>query len=117
MRDRIEELLPLTQAVYQILLALTDRERHGYAIMQDIAERTKGRLELGSGTLYGTIKRMRRDGLVEEATTREDPELDDQRRRYYRLTEFGWSVARAEATRLSRLVSDARSRMLLEDGR
>ena len=112
-----ERLLPLTQAVYQVLLALADRERHGYGIMQDIRERTRGRVEMGSGTLYGTIKRMLRDGLIETSSYRQDPEIEDQRRRYYRLTPFGRQGARSEAKRLQALVADARSRMLLDEGR
>jgi DNA-binding PadR family transcriptional regulator len=107
---------PLTQAVFQILLALVDRERHGYAIMQDVVDRTDGRVEMGPGTLYGTLKRMLRDGLVEETSRRQDPDLDDERRRYYRLTTEGLAVARSEADRIARLVDDDRTRALL-DGR
>jgi DNA-binding PadR family transcriptional regulator len=117
MTRKAEGLLPLTQAVYQVLLALADEERHGYAIMQDVAGRTGGRLEMGPGTLYGTIKRMLRDDLIAETDKRIAPDLDDQRRRYYRLTPFGREVARLEAERLQALVSDARTRLLLEEGR
>jgi len=84
--------LPLTPAVFQILLALADRERHGYGIMQEIENRTEGKVQLGPGTLYGSIKRMIKDRLIVESAERPDPELDDERRRYYRLTDFGRKV-------------------------
>ena len=102
-----DELLPLPGAVFQILVAIVDRERHGYGIMQDIAERTGGKFRLGPGTLYGTIKRMLEQGLIEESDERPDPGLDDERRRYYRITPFGKRVAGAETERLSALVSQA----------
>jgi len=108
-----EEFLPLTPAMFHILLALADRERHGYHIMREIEERTEGRVRLGPGTLYGSMKRMLADGLVEETEERPDPELDDERRRYYRLTDFGFRVASAEAERLASLVKAARSKKLL----
>ena len=107
-----EELLPLPSAVFQILVALADRERHGYAIMQDILARTGGKMRLSPGTLYGSIKRMLEQGLVEESGERPDRELDDERRRYYRITEFGRRVAGAETERLSRLVSQAVASLL-----
>jgi len=110
-----ESLIPLTPAVFQILLALTDEERHGYGIMQDVVRRTGGEMEMGPGTLYGSIKRMARDGLIEAVARRRAPDLEDQRRRYYGLTTFGREVARAEARRLQRLVVDDRTAMLLED--
>ncbi len=87
-----ESLLPLTPAVFHIMLALADGERHGYGIMQEVAALTDGALRLGPGTLYGSIKRMLADGLIEETDERPDPELDDERRRYYRLTDFGQRV-------------------------
>src|SRR6266536_3610868 len=105
--------LPLTPAMFHILLALADRERHGYHIMQEVDERTEGKVRLGPGTLYGSIKRMLSDGLVEETDERPDPELDDERRRYYRLTDFGYRVATAQAQRLERLVKSARTKKLL----
>jgi DNA-binding PadR family transcriptional regulator len=108
-----ERLLPLTPAVFHILLALVDGERHGYGIMQEIAARTEGKMRLGPGTLYGSIKRMMADGLIEESGQRPDPALDDERRRYYRLTDFGQRVVRAEAERLAQLVNVARSKRLL----
>src|SRR3712207_887329 len=111
-----EDLLPLTPAALHILLALADEERHGYAIMKEIEGRTGGEVRLGPGTLYGAIKRMLADGLVEESVERPDPGLDDQRRRYYRMTSFGRRVAGAEVERLARLVSAARAKKLVDPG-
>ena len=108
-----DSLLPLTPAVFHILLALADNERHGYGIMQEIGRRTDGKLRMGPGTLYGSIKRMLTDGLIEESGERPDPTLDDERRRYYRLTDFGQRVVRAEAQRLVQLVNVARAKQLL----
>jgi len=103
-----EDLLPLPGAVFQILVALTDRERHGYGIMQDIADRTGGKFRMSPGTLYGTIKRMLEQELIEETNEeRPDPALDDERRRYYRITAFGRRVTGMEAERLSKLVNQA----------
>lgn len=111
--SRPEDFLPLTPAMFHILLALADKERHGYEIMQEVQERTEGVVRIGPGTLYGSIKRMLSDGLVEESDERPDPELDDERRRYYRLTDFGFRVARAESERLATLVKSARLKKLL----
>ncbi|MDQ3746390.1 MAG: PadR family transcriptional regulator [Acidobacteriota bacterium] len=108
-----EELLPLTPAVFHILLALADGERHGYGVIKEVDARTEGKVRLGPGTLYGSIKRMLAEGMIEESGERPDPELDDERRRYYRLTKFGRRVAVAEAERLSRLVASARAKRLL----
>jgi DNA-binding PadR family transcriptional regulator len=108
-----DDLLPLTPAMFHILLALADRERHGYHIMQEVEERTEGKVRLGPGTLYGSIKRMLADGWIEETEERPDPEMDDERRRYYRLTDFGYRLATAEAERLARLVKSARLKKLL----
>ncbi len=108
-----EQMLPLTPTVFHILLALVDSERHGYGIMQEVALRTDGQLRMGPGTLYGSIKRMLADGLIMESGERPDPALDDERRRYYRLTEFGQRVAQAEAQRLAQLVRVAQSKHLL----
>ncbi len=110
-----ERLLPLTPAVFHILLALAGDERHGYSIMREIAATTHGQLRIGPGTLYRSIKQMLALGLIAESDERPDPLLDDERRRYYRLTDFGRRVARAEAERLDRLVSEARARRLLPD--
>lgn len=110
---RPEEFLPLTPAMFHILLALADKERHGYHIMREVDERTEGNVKLGPGTLYGSIKRMVAEGLIEELEERPDPELDDERRRYYRLTDFGFRVATAEAQRLEQMVRSARAKKLL----
>ncbi len=108
-----EALLPLTPAVFHILLALADGERHGYGIMQEIAGRTHGTMRMGPGTLYGSIKRMLADGLIEASEERPDPEADDERRRYYRLTNFGQRVAQAEAGRLEQIVRLAHVKKIL----
>jgi len=108
-----ESFLPLTPAIFHILLALAGGERHGYGIMQEVDASTHGQKKLGPGTLYGSIKRLLADGLIEESGDRPDPALDDQRRRYYRLTERGRRVAAAEAQRLERLVVEARAKRLL----
>lgn len=113
--QRIEALLPLTPAAFQILLALAGGERHGYGIMREVAESTGGVLRLGPGTLYRNIKQFLEAGVIEESDERPDPALDDERRRYYRLTAFGERVARAEAERLARLVETARARRLLPE--
>lgn len=105
--------LPLSPPEFQILLALADGEKHGYAIMQEIQARTEGRTRMGPGTLYGAIKRMLGGGLIEETEERPDPQLDDQRRRYYRLTDAGRRLAVAEAERLADLVRSAHQKRLL----
>jgi DNA-binding PadR family transcriptional regulator len=99
----------LPAAVFQILVALADQDRHGYAIMQDVAARTGGRMKLSPGTLYGSIKRMLEEGLIVEVDERPDPGDDDERRRYYRLTRFGRDVAEAETHRLTTLLRQARA--------
>lgn len=104
-----ESFLPLPSAVFHILVAVADRERHGYAIMQDIAARTDEKLKMSPGTLYGSIKRMLSEGLIEELEERPDPERDDVRRRYYRITRFGREVAMAESARLAKLLGQARA--------
>ena len=108
-----ETFLPLTPAMFHILLALADGERHGYSIMQEVESRTDGKVRLGPGTLYGSIKRMLSDKLIAESDERPDPELDDDRRRYYRLTDLGHAVVVAEAERLAQLVKIARAKKLL----
>lgn len=108
-----QDLLPLSPVVFEILLALADRELHGYGIMLEVERRTGGTTRLGPGTLYGSIKRMLAAGLVEESGERPDPALDDERRRYYRLTRFGRRVALAEARRLERQVRQAREKRVL----
>src|ERR1700679_4064528 len=106
-----QEQTPLSPAVFHILLALADVERHGYGIMQDVARQTGNALKLGPGTLYGCLKRMLAAGLVEESDERPDPELDDERRRYYRMTRLGKRVARAEAERLAGAVMVAKTKL------
>ena len=107
-----QQQLPLSPPEFQILLALADGEKHGYAIMQEVQTRSAGRTRLGPGTLYGAIKRMLGDGLVEETEERPDPRLDDRRRRYYRLTDAGRRLAAAEAERLADLVHVAQVKRL-----
>jgi DNA-binding PadR family transcriptional regulator len=104
-----EALLPLPTAVFHILIALADRDRHGYAIMQDVAERTGGAVQLSAGTLYSSIRRMLEQGLIEEMSESPDPTNTDERRRYYRLARFGRRVAAAEVARLNALVQQARA--------
>jgi len=105
--------LPLTPATFQILMALVDGERHGYAIMAEVRQHTGGAVRLGPGTLYGSLKRLLEAGLVEEGAERPDPEMGDERRRYYRLTTFGLAVARAEARRMAAVLRTARQKKLI----
>ena len=107
---RSVKFLPLTPQVFHILVALADRDQHGYSIMQDVAERTSGSMRLSPGTLYGSIKRMLEDGLILELRPKDRPDAanDDERRRYYRLTPLGRKVAKAEAARMSEMVEQAR---------
>jgi DNA-binding PadR family transcriptional regulator len=104
------DFLPLTPAIAHILLALADQDRHGYAIMQEVERLTDGAARMGPGTLYGTIKRMIASGLLEETDQRPDPDLDDERRRYYRATALGRDVLEAETGRMAGLVSAARAK-------
>lgn len=106
-------LLPLTTATYHVLLALADGDQHGYSVMREVATSSGNQVRLGPGTLYAAINRLRAEGLVEESDERPDPRIDDQRRRYYRLTDFGRRVARAESVRLAQLVDVARDKKLL----
>lgn len=112
----IDGLLPLPAATFHILLALGNGEKHGYAIIQDVAQRTGGALKLSAGTLYRSIARMLDQGLIAETAERPAPEDDDERRRYYRLTEMGAAVARAEARRLTQLLELARQSGFAEGG-
>jgi DNA-binding PadR family transcriptional regulator len=114
--DDIQGLLPLPTATFHILMALADDDRHGYAIIQDVAARTDGKLKLSAGTLYRSIQRMLEQGLIRETRKRPVPELDDERRRYYRITPLGLAVARAEAERLTDLVRMARASGLAPRG-
>jgi len=104
-----DALLPLPPATFHILIALAEGDRHGYAIIQEIAARTDNRIRLGAGTLYRSLQRMLEQGLIVESGDRPAAELDDERRRYYRITRHGEAVARAEARRLAQLVRLARS--------
>ncbi len=103
---------PLTPAVFHIMLALADGERHGYSILREVERYTEGRLKLGPTTLYRSIRQMLAAGYIVEAEARPDPELDDERRRYYRLTDVGRRLALAETRRLARLVSLAQQTSL-----
>jgi DNA-binding PadR family transcriptional regulator len=104
-----DSLLPLPTAVFHILIALADRDRHGYSIMQDVAARTGGKVQLSAGTLYSSIRRMLEQGLIKELTESPDPSSTDERRRYYRLTRFGKRVAGAEVERLNAMLQQARA--------
>jgi DNA-binding PadR family transcriptional regulator len=108
-----EGFLPLTPAVFHILLALADGEKHGYAIMQEVEDVTEGKVQMGPGTLYGSIKRMLAAGLIEESDDRPDPMLDDERRRYYRPTGLGRNVLRQETERMAELMALARRKRVL----
>jgi DNA-binding PadR family transcriptional regulator len=111
--DELQSFLPLPTAVFHILVALADRDRHGYSIMQDVSARTDGRVRLSAGTLYSAIRRMLEQGLIEELRDSPDPASDDERRRYYRLTQLGRKVATAEARRVSDMLGQARATGLI----
>jgi len=111
--DEADGLLPLPTAVFHILVALADRDRHGYSIMQDVAARTDGKVRLSAGTLYSAVRRMLEQGLIEELRESPDPESADERRRYYRLTRLGRDAALAEARRLQEMLSQARATGLI----
>jgi DNA-binding PadR family transcriptional regulator len=108
-----DDLLPLTPAVLHILLALADGEKHGYAIMQEVEKLSAGQVGMGPGTLYGSIKRMLQTGLIVETEQRPAPDQDDERRRYYRLSDFGIRVLEAEARRLELLLAATRRKLIL----
>jgi DNA-binding PadR family transcriptional regulator len=110
--DDVDSHLPLPASTMHIIVSLADGPKHGYAIMRDVEDLHGGTVTMGPGTLYGSIKRMIDRGLVEETDARPDPALDDQRRRYYRLTSLGHRVGAAEQARLSTLVSTAQLRQL-----
>ena len=111
--DEVDSFLPLPTAVFHILVALADRDRHGYSIMQDVDARTGGKVRLSAGTLYSAIRRMLEQGLIEELRDSPDPENADERRRYYRLTRLGRDVAVAEAKRFGELLEQARATKLI----
>src|ERR1035441_1145250 len=103
-QSQIDSLLPLPPTMFHMLLALGEGERHGYALKREILHRTGGKLNLGSGALYGSINKMLEHGLIEESDERPDAHLDDERRRYYRIATHGRKVAQAEAARMRELV-------------
>src|ERR1700761_2491181 len=113
--DQIQQMLPLSLPVFHMLLSLTEGERHGYALKREILQRTEKRINLGSGALYGAINKMLEQGLIVESEERPDPHLDDERRRYYRITPLGRRVVRAEAARLRALVQLAEVRLGVPD--
>lgn len=110
-------LLPLTPGMFQVLIALADGEKHGYAIIKEVARRTGGRVTLSAATLYTIVRRFVQEGVVAETAERPDPSLDDERRRYYHLTEFGRRVARAEAERMETALGMARAKRLIPKAR
>ena len=103
--------LPLTPAMFQVLVALADGEKHGYAVIKEIARRTDGKVRLRAGTLYAVIRRFVDDGLIQESAERPDPALDDERRRYYRITDRGRAVAMAEERRMTDTLAQARAKL------
>lgn len=105
-------LLPLTPAMLHVLLALADGDKHGYAIIKEVSRRTNDQVALGAGTLYALIKRLLSEAMILETDERPDPSLDDERRRYYRLTPFGRAVAMAEVQRLESIVEQAHAKRL-----
>lgn len=107
--EDVARLLPLPAAAFHILISLADQDRHGYAIIQEVKDRTGGEVRIGAGTLYRSIQRMLEQGLIVEVRERPSPELDDQRRRYYRISGFGTEAAKAETERLAQMVEMARS--------
>ena len=107
------DLLPLTPAMFEVLIALADGEKHGYAILKEVARRTDGRITLSPGTLYAIVRRFVNEGVIAESDARPDPALDDERRRYYRLTDFGRELARAEARRMEIALGMARAKSLI----
>jgi DNA-binding PadR family transcriptional regulator len=111
--DEVDDFLPLPTAVFHILVALADRDRHGYSIMQDVSSRTEGKVRLSAGTLYSAVARMLEQGLIEELRENPDPDNDDERRRHYRVTRLGRDVALAEARRLQDMLSQARATGLI----
>jgi DNA-binding PadR family transcriptional regulator len=111
----IAALIPLPPATFHILMAVAQEDRHGYGIIQDVVRRTDGELRLSPGTLYRSIQRMLEHGLIIETDDRPAPELDDERRRYYRISAFGTAVARAETRRMAQLVRMARTQGLLPE--
>ncbi|MBA2305406.1 MAG: helix-turn-helix transcriptional regulator [Acidobacteria bacterium] len=112
-----KDLLPLTTGMFHVLIALADGEKHGYAIIKEVARRTDGEIRLSAGTLYTLIRRFVQEGVIVESDERPDPSLDDERRRYYGVTPFGRDVARAEAARMESTLSMARAKNLIPRSR
>jgi DNA-binding PadR family transcriptional regulator len=108
-----DDLLPLTPGMFHVLIALADGEKHGYAIIKEVARRTGGDVALSAGTLYTIVRRFVQEGVIAESSERPDPALDDERRRYYRLTDFGRDVARAEGRRMETALGMARAKNLI----
>src|SRR4026207_74880 len=113
MREDIQSLLPLTPTVFHMLLALADGEKHGYGIMRAVEKETQGQMQIRTGSLYGSIRRMIEAGLIAETNERPDPELDDERRRYYGLTDFGRHVLTAESARIARAMAVIKGKHIL----
>lgn len=116
-RRNPNELVPLTPPMFEVLIALADGEKHGYAILKEVARRTDGRITLSPGTLYAIVRRFVNDGVIAESDERPDPALDDERRRYYRLTDFGRELARAEGRRMETALGMARAKSLIPRAR
>ena len=112
-----DSLLPLTAGMFQVLIALADGDKHGYAIIKEVARRTGGEIALSAGTLYTIIRRFEQEGVIAESAQRPDVSLDDERRRYYGVTAFGRDVARAEARRMETALGMARAKNLIPKGR
>jgi DNA-binding PadR family transcriptional regulator len=110
---RVADYLPMSEAMFHVLVALADGDKHGYSIMKDVAERTNGGVQLSTGTLYGIVKRLLADGLIVEVRRRSTPDESARKRRAYTLTAFGREVAKAEAARLNKLVTAARAASLI----
>jgi DNA-binding PadR family transcriptional regulator len=113
----VESFLPMTPAMFHVLIALADGEKHGYAILKEVARRTEDQVRLSAGTLYGNLARLESAGLIVESDERPAIGLDDERRRYYRLTDFGREVAIAEAERMDAALSQARAKKLFRKPR
>lgn len=113
MSEDVQRMLPLTPTVFHMLLALADGDKHGYGIMQAVEAETEGQMQIRIGSLYGSIRRMIEAGLIEETDDRPDPELDDERRRYYGLTDFGRRVLTAEAARLAQVMAVIHGKQIL----
>ena len=117
MRAHADDFLPLKPVLFEILLSLAEQDRHGYGLVQDIAERTTPRMVLDPGNLYKSLRTLLDDGLIVESERRPAADLDDARRRYYRITPLGRRVAMAEAARMQRQLAHARTRRLLKSSR